>query len=204
MPLASHEAHKRPPQKWGAAHLSLSCGLCPSMMPAWCPELPPVLSTGKSLPCGPCALWSRGTDRWVGVPLFAHQGWPALGPVSWLIICPRVGTSFQSGKEICARYPLPRTATCPGPVPSHSRAIMGGGPPPWPEGGLGVPQASSWSLGCWNTRSPRLRLTCWWPGECGQWGGESPALAHQPSCTPAVCPQVHVQGCWSPTPDVSP
>lgn len=36
----------------------------------------------QSSSCGPCALWSGGTDRWVEAPLFGHYGWLALGPVS--------------------------------------------------------------------------------------------------------------------------
>nr|XP_060501082.1 tether containing UBX domain for GLUT4 isoform X2 [Panthera onca]XP_060501083.1 tether containing UBX domain for GLUT4 isoform X2 [Panthera onca] len=39
-------------------------------------------------------------------------------------------------------------------------------------------QASSWSPGCWNAPSPRLRLTCWWPGACPG------LLGPRPRCQP--------------------
>ncbi|XP_029783632.1 tether containing UBX domain for GLUT4 isoform X2 [Suricata suricatta] len=39
-------------------------------------------------------------------------------------------------------------------------------------------QGSSWSPGCWSTPSPRLQLTCWWPGACPG------LLGLQPRCQP--------------------
>ncbi|XP_072601844.1 tether containing UBX domain for GLUT4 isoform X4 [Vulpes vulpes] len=39
-------------------------------------------------------------------------------------------------------------------------------------------QAFSWRRGCWNTQSPRLRLTCWWPGACPG------LLGPHPQCRP--------------------
>ncbi|XP_030151169.1 tether containing UBX domain for GLUT4 isoform X5 [Lynx canadensis] len=61
-------------------------------------------------------------------------------------------------------------------------------------------QASSWSPGCWNAPSPRLRLTCWWPGACPGLLGPRPRC--QPlTLHPVTWSQRLRQGRWgSPNP----
>ncbi|XP_022379247.1 tether containing UBX domain for GLUT4 isoform X3 [Enhydra lutris kenyoni] len=126
----------------------------------FCLTLPvaPRASEGRSLPCGPRALRSGGTNR---------------------------------------------TATCMGPIPSWSRAVVGR-PSLWPEGGLRVLQASSWSLGCWNTRSPHLQLTCWWPGERPQWGAERPCPSTPAILYPGLLPAGACPGLLEPHPRCQP
>lgn len=79
---------------------------------------------------------------------------------------------------------LPRAGPLSLPEQSSSRRV--GSPCLWPEGTLGLLQASTWSPGCWNTPSPHLQLTCLQPGECSQRlaerNGTAPATQHLGLC----------------------
>lgn len=90
--------------------------------------------------------------------------------------------------DLWPQYPhtllLPRAR--PYSLPEQSSCRQVGSPCLWPEGTLGLLQASTWSPGCWNTPSPRLQLTCSWPGAClqkvGEHTGTVPALWHLGPC----------------------
>lgn len=107
--------------------------------------------------------------------------------------------------DLWPRYPLTLLLPRAGPhsLPEQSSSRRVGSPCLWPEGTLGLLQASTWSPGCWNTPSPHLQLTCSQPGECSQKVAEptgiAPATRHF-----GLCFQVHVQGCGNPTPTASP
>ncbi|XP_074200136.1 tether containing UBX domain for GLUT4 isoform X6 [Camelus bactrianus] len=61
-------------------------------------------------------------------------------------------------------------------------------------------QAPTWNPGCWNTPSPRLQLTRWWPGACP--GQPGPRRHHRHRQPPTLCPRSQSRllrkGLWSP------
>lgn len=155
---------------------------CPS-----CQPLPTVLTWPLSSPLPslqanlfPAALVYFGaeepTGRWGSPPCSPPRsppGPPPLGPVPWLIRCPRAGGFLWVWEgDLWPHTPIHywgfRLRQPPAQAMSPSGAEVVGGAPLLPDLGLGLLQCSTWSPGCWNTRFPHLQLMCWWPGECPQ------------------------------------